>query len=105
MKQVIEIIKQTIEECKKQGKMFYLPPLNRSDVKANEIDTGSHGSVLTSDEYNIIFENGNWIKIVYESKDKNRTFQINPDRSIVTVTSSDHSLDFSDAWDENLYGR
>lgn len=100
MKQVIEQIKAAIAKCETEGKMFNLPSLNRDDVKVNRIDTGSHGSVLTSDEYNIFFDNGDWIKIIYESKDKCRTFQTNPDRSIITVTCSDPSLNFSDGWDE-----
>ena len=103
MKQVIEQIKAAIAECEAKGKMFNLPSLNRTDVKVNRIDTGSHGSVLTSDEYNIVFDNGDWIKIIYESKDKDRTFQINPDRSVVTVTCSDPSLNFTDGWDEKLF--
>ena len=38
----------------------------------------------------------------YQSKDKCRTFQINPDRSYVDVKCSDSTMDFVDAWDENV---
>lgn len=103
MKQVIEQIKAVIAKCKEEGKMFNLPSLNRDDVKVDRKDTGSYGSVLTSDEYNIVFDNGDWIKIIYESKDKDRPFQINPDRSVVTVTCSDPSLNFTGGWDERLF--
>lgn len=103
MKQVIEQIKATIAKCKSEGKVFNLPLLDRADVKVDRKNTGSHGSVLTSDEYVIVFDNGDWINIIYESKDKDRTFQINPDRSIVTVTCSDPSLNFTDGWDERLF--
>lgn len=103
MKQVIEQIKATIAICKAERKMFNLPSLNRDDVKVNVKDLGSHGSVLTSDEYSILFDNGDWIHIIYESKDKDRTFQINPDRSIIRVECSDPSLNISDAWDERLF--
>lgn len=103
MKQVLEQIKVAIAKCKAEGKIFNLPSLDRADVKVDRIDTGSHGSVLTSDEYNIVFDNGDWIKIIYESKDKERTFQSNPDRSVVTVICSDSSLNFTDGWDEKLF--
>lgn len=103
MKQVIEQIKAAIAKCEAEGKMFSLPLLNRTDVKVDRKDTGSHGSVLTSDEYCIAFDNGDWIKIIYESKDKDRTFQINPDRSVISVTCSDPSLDFTYGWDERLF--
>ena len=105
MKQVIEQIKAAVAKCEAEGKMFHLPSLNRADVTVTHNDMGSHGSVLTSDEYLIEFDNGGWIRIIYESKDKDRTFQINPDRSIITVTCSDSSLNFTDGWDEKLFGR
>lgn len=103
MKQVIELIKETIAKCEAEGKMFNLPSLNRADVKAEMKDTGSHGSVLVSAEYSLVFDNGDWIHIIYESKDKDRTFQVNPDRSIIKVECSDPSLNFSNAWDERLF--
>ena len=85
--------------------MFNMPSLDKADVKVTKANTGSHGSVLYSEEYKIEFDNGDWIHIEYESKDKMRTFQVNPDRSVIGVTCSDPSLVFSDAWDESLYGR
>ena len=102
MKQVIEQIKQAIAECQKNGDMFKMPSLNREDVKVSRTDTGSHGSVLYSEEFKIAFDNGDWIHIEYESKDKMRTFQVNPDRSVIRITSSEPSLNFSDAWDERV---
>lgn len=105
MKQVIQLIKQAVAECEKKGDMFKMPSLNRADVKESRKDLGSHGSVLYSEEYRFDFENGDWIHILYESKDKMRTFQVNPDRSVITVTCSESSLNFSDAWDEGLFGR
>ena len=105
MKQVIELIKQAISECEKNGDMFKMPSLNRPDVEETRTDLGSHGSVLYSEEYRFDFENEDWIIIHYESKDKMRTFQVNPDRSVISVTCSDSSLNFSYAWDEGLFGR
>lgn len=105
MKQVIEQIKQAIAECKKNSNMFKIPSFCREDVKITNTDTGSHGSALYRKEFNIEFDNGDWIYIEYESKDKMRTFQVNPDRSVIRVTCNDPSLDFSDAWDKSMYGR
>lgn len=101
MKQVIELIKQRISECKKSGDMFNLPSFNRDDVKVKTIEHETGGNVLYSCEYQILFSDGSWINIETQSKDKCRTFQINPDRSSVIVTCSDSSLNFTDSWDEN----
>ena len=105
MEKVIELIKQSIANCEQKGEMFRLPQLDRNDVKITQKELGSHGSVIFSEEYKIEFDNGDWINIEYESKDKDRTFQINPDRSIIHITCSNSSLNFTDAWDESLYGR
>lgn len=105
MEQVIEILKQTVADCMQKGEMFRFPRLNRNDVNVTSKEVETHGSVIFSEEYKIEFDNGEWINIEYESKDKDRTFQINPDRSIIYVTCSNSSLNFTDAWDERLYGR
>ena len=105
MKQVIELLKQTVADCMQKGEMFRFPRLNRNDVNVTSKEVEPHGSVIFSEEYRIEFDNGGWINIEYESKDKDRTFQINPDRSIIHVTCSNSSLNFTDAWDERLYGR
>lgn len=102
MKQIIELIKNRIAECEAKGDMFRLPSIGREDVKVKVTEIESHGSVLCGDEYHITLANGDWIHIVSESKDKMRTFQNNPDRSVITVTCSDSSLNFSDAWDERF---
>lgn len=105
MKQIVELIKQKIADCEKKGNMFNMPAVDRKDVQVSKKDLESTGSSLYHCEYNVKFENGDWIHIDYQSKDKCRTFQINPDRSLIEVTCSDPSLNFSDAWDEGLSGR
>ncbi|WP_279149078.1 hypothetical protein [Segatella bryantii] len=54
MKQVIELIKQRISECKKSGDMFNLPSFNRDDVKVKTIEHETGGNVLYSCEYQIL---------------------------------------------------
>ena len=103
MKQVIEKIKEAIKEYEAKGDMFRMPTIDRKDVTIKETELEPSGSTLFKCEYQITFDNGDWIKIIYESKDKDRTFQINPDRSVVTVTCSDPSLNFTDGWDEKLF--
>lgn len=100
MDQVIELIKQSIVNCEKNGDMFILPSLNRTDVRVTETEIGPAGASLYRCEYLIQFNSGEWIKIKYASKDKCRTFEINPDRSVVEVTCSDPSLNFTNSWDE-----
>ncbi len=53
--------------------MFKMPSLDRSDVEVTNKDLGSHGSVIFSEEYGIKFDNGDWIHIEYESKDKDQS--------------------------------
>ncbi len=102
MKQIIELIKNKAAECEEEGDMFHLPSIEREDVNVTATEMESHGSILFGKEYHIVFANGDWIHVVYESKDKCRTFQTKPDRSVITVTCSDPSLNFSDGWDEGF---
>lgn len=101
MKQVIELIKQAIAECEKNGDMFKMPSIDRSDVEVLEEKLEPKGSALYRNEYNVKFVDGGWIHIEYASKDRCRSFQVRPDRSVIEVTCSDSSLNFSDSWDEN----
>ncbi len=100
MKQIIEQIKEVIKGYEAKGEMFHMPNIERFDVKVKKTDLKPTGSALFQCEYQIDFDNGDWIHIDYVSKDKCRTFQVNPDRSVITVTCSDSSLNFSDGWDE-----
>lgn len=101
MKQVIELIKQAIAECEKNGDMFKMPSIDRSDVEVLEEKLEPKGSALYRNEYNVKLVDGGWIHIEYASKDRCRSFQVRPDRSVIEVTCSDSSLNFSDSWDEN----
>ena len=96
----IEKIKEKIADCERKGDMFHMPSIDRKDVHITETELEPSGSALYHCEYKIEFSNGDWIHIDYASKDKCRTFQVNPDRSVIAVQCSDSSLDFSDGWDE-----
>lgn len=100
MNTIIAKIKKTIDECEKNGDMFNMPSLDRDDVWVTSKELEPKGSSLYRYEYHVDFADGNWIHIEYASKDKSRPFQIKPDRSVINVTCSDSSLNFSDAWDE-----
>ncbi len=102
MKQVIEQIKEAIKGYAAKGDMFHMPIIDRKDVTVKETELEQSGSALFQCEYKIDFDNGDWIRIDYASKDKCRTFQVNPDRSVVNVICSDKSLNFCDAWDERF---
>ena len=81
--------------------MFHMPSLNRSDVSVSEKDLGPKGSALYRNEYLVEFTDGGWIRIEYASKDQCRSYQVRPDRSVIEITCSDSSLNFSNAWEEN----
>lgn len=102
MKQIIEQIKEAIKEFEAKGDMFRMPTIDRKDVTVKETELEPSGAALYQCEYQITFDNGDWIHIDYASKDKCRTFQVNPDRSVITVTCSDSTLNFSDGWDERV---
>lgn len=102
MKEIIDLIRCAIIECKEQGDMFHLPVIDRDDIIVEMQEHETIGSVLYSCEYRINMNNGGWIQIKYESKDKCRAFQVNPDRSYINISCSDPSLNFSDGWDEKV---
>lgn len=102
MNQIIDLIKQTIARCERNGDMFIMPSIDRDDVRIKEIELAPSGSSLYHCEYQIDFDDGNWIQIDYASKDRMRTFQINPDRSEIEVKCSDPLLNFSKWWDERV---
>lgn len=102
MKKVIEIIKEAVSKCETKKDMFKMPSIDRDDVKVVETELEPTGSSLYRCEYTISFDNGEWIKIEYASKDKCRSFQISPDRSVIEVTSSDPSMNFTYGWDEGV---
>lgn len=98
MKQIINLIKARVLECERNGDMFSLPYLENVEIKEEMLPNES--ATLYHYGYKITLPDGRFIDIDYQSKDKCRSFQNNPDRSYIMVKCSDSSYDFSDAWDE-----
>lgn len=65
------------------NKVFTLPSIN--DYKVEKSDYKSGGTTMFGTQYKI-GEGGRYIIVTEECKDQCRTFQVNPDRNIVTVT-------------------
>lgn len=98
IQEALHIIKEKILQCEQTGKMFDLPKIENAQVVINDLP--NEGADLLHREYKIDIDNGESIYIDYHSKDKCRTFQINPDRSVILVKCSLPELDFTYSWDE-----
>ncbi len=80
--------------------MFTFPTLDIEGVVVNHKSLEGDGATLYHDVYDIVLADDS-IHIDYKSKDKCRSYQVRPDRSVIVVTCSDPKYNFSDAWDEN----
>ena len=98
MDKIITTIKARIEECKISGSMFTMPVVDGGMVEERDLPT--YGVSLSHVEYVLRLSDGRSICIDYQSKDRSHSFRVEPDRSCIRVTCSDHSNDFSDSWDE-----
>lgn len=96
--EAIDAIKNKVADCERTGEMFDLPAISNATIVEKEVP--NEGADLLHKQYEISFPDGESIHIDYHSKDKCRTFQINPDRSVISVKSSQPELDFGDSWDE-----
>ena len=96
--EAINIIKEQVSLCEQNREMFDLPDISDAKVEINDLP--NQGADLLHREYKIILADGESIHIDYHSKDKCRTFQINPDRSVILVKCSLPELDFTCSWDE-----
>lgn len=101
MKQIIDIIKAHIAECKSTGNMFDLSQIDIEGVEVKMESLKGDGATLYHDVYSINLPNGDSIHIDYRSKDQCRSYQVRPDRSKIVVTCSNQDYNFNDAWDEN----
>lgn len=102
MKTVFEDIVKKTNECEERQDMFTLPHIESFKIVKKENPTG--GATLLSTTYIIGDETEN-ITVDYESKDKCRTFQVNPDRNIVKILwKKDGKLidSFNTAWDDKI---
>lgn len=96
--EAINIIKEQASLCEQNREKFDLPDI--SDAKVIINDLPNQGADLLHREYKIFLADGENIHIDYHSKDKCRVFQINPDRSVISVKCSQPELNFDDYWDE-----
>lgn len=78
--------------------MFDLPEITNAKVEINDLP--NERTDLFHREYKINLADGEFIHIDYHSKDKCRSFQVNPDRSVIFVKCSRPELDFGTSWDE-----
>jgi len=98
MKSIIFKIRERVEQCKSSGDMFTMPDIDGCTVSNQGLPCA--GSAICHSVYTVSLPDGRSILIDYQSKDKSKTFSVVPDRSCIRVECSDHSNDFSDAWDE-----
>lgn len=104
IKHFFEQIKLSALECAQNREMFSIPSMPK-DVNCETIEIEPNGSILWGEDYKITFPTGEYIIGEARSKDKCRTFQVNPDRSMVSFVA--YNADgieigrYADAWDEN----
>lgn len=96
--ETIKSIKEQISQCEQTGDMFDLPKITKAKVEVNDLP--NEGADLFHREYKINLADEESIHIDYHSKDKCRSFQVNPDRSVISVKCSRPGLDFRTSWDE-----
>lgn len=105
MKTLYDAILTRIEECEQKRRMFIMPNVDASQYKIQHTEIPSTGSVITSDEWTIS-KGSESLHIRYESKDKCRTFQVKPDRSVIVIKGQImygdtlKSINYSYGWDE-----
>lgn len=98
MNEIVKLIKERIEECKRSGDMFTMPIIEGAVVNECEGEVG--GSIMAHIVFTVCLPDGRSVVVDCKSKDRSHAYRIELDRSCVTVTCSDHSNDFSDSWDE-----
>ena len=100
MERIFYDIIAIVVNCENNKDKFSLPIL--SDCQFTEKENPTIGSALCSKSYKISRENDR-IEILYESKDKCRTFQINPNRSSISMRlfiNGQETKMYSNSWDE-----
>lgn len=98
MDDIIKLIKERIEECKRSGDMFTMPIIEGAVVDECEGDVS--GSIMSHTVFIVRMPDGCSVVVDYKSKDRSHSYHIESDRSHIAITCSDHSNDFFDSWDE-----
>jgi len=102
MKKVFDDIIETIKNCEANCCMFNLPNIGNHEFVKKEHE--AKGSILFSISYIIGNETEN-INIDYESRDKCRTFQVEPDLNIISVVWMKNGLvvdKLHSSWDDKF---
>jgi hypothetical protein len=100
MERIFYDIIAIVVNCENNKDVFSLPIL--SDCQFTEKENPKNGSVKCSKSYKIC-KGKDRIEILYESKDKCSTFQINPDRSTISMRlfiNRQETKMYSNSWDE-----
>tara|TARA_R100000935_G_C2835771_1_gene167983 strand:+ start:1418 stop:1726 length:309 start_codon:yes stop_codon:yes gene_type:complete len=102
MKELYDKIVNQIKECSKEQDMFILPSIDDFETEESPYSTG--GATLFGKKY-VIKNNEENIIVTYETKDKCRTFQVNPDLNIVTVewSNGNESIEsYKESWSDKM---
>lgn len=105
IKHVLEQIKLSALECAQHGEIFSVPSMPEG-VNCVTEEIKPNGSTLWGQKYKITFLTKEYIIGEARSKDKCRTFQVNPDRSEISFVA--YNADgieigrYVDAWDEKI---
>ncbi|MEA9411903.1 hypothetical protein [Flavobacterium sp. PL02] len=100
-----EIFNQIVENTKKisaEQDYFTLPKIENATITIEELE--ATGSTLLKRKYLIENTQGK-IEIIYESKDKCRVHQINPDWNKVEITlktKNDKQESYTDGWSDKI---
>ena len=82
MKELYDKIIGEVKECSRKQKMFVLPSTENYELEESEYSSGPR--TISGTKY-IIKKGEEDIVVTYESKDKDKTFEIKPDSNTVTV--------------------
>ena len=105
MKTLYDAILARIDECEQKRRMFIMPNVDATQYIIHHTEVPATGSVITGDEWTIS-KGSESLHIRYESKDKCRTFQDKPDRSVIVIKGQNmdsdtlKSISYSYGWDE-----
>lgn len=100
MEEIFNSIVEKVKACSRERKMFNMPHFEGYQII--ETENQAKGAVLFSKDYKIEKDN-KLIEVAYQSKDKSRTFQNNPDRSSISISWKENGNTkgtYSDSWDE-----
>ena len=107
MNELIDQLKEKVDQCKEKGKFFNKPLFDDESIIVTEKENPSSESVILNYTYRIVNPGKGTIVIDAISKDKSRTFDVRPDVTTICVRCSGFedasSYDFTDGWEEGLH--